>query len=313
MTHDGLHNRIINDETWQAVQARLADNRNGDHHVRLAAEYPSILAGKIFDEAGQKMTPSHASKGSRRYRYYVSQNLQLGGDATEAKGMRVPAQEIEALVTRKLAELLADPVALVDQMSLAPLSTGDMAKLFAEAGILASSLDGKDASAAARTVASVVERIEVSPTQIVLIVDLQAVAKCLGIETSDHPEPLRIVIPVRLKRSGLAMRLVLPAGQTAVPRVDDNLVEAIATAHRWWQQIIDDPRLRVSDLAKTNQVTNSWVTRILRLAFLDPTIVHDILAGKAPANLTAQSLHSEGSIPALWADQRARNRIGSTI
>ena len=109
------------------------------------------------------------------------------------------------------------------------------------------------------------------------------------------------------------MRLVLPTGQTAVPRVDDNLVEAIATAHRWWQQMIDDPRLRVSDLAKTNQVTNSWVTRILRLAFLDPSIVHDILAGKAPANLTAQSLRSEGSIPALWAEQRARNRIGPAI
>lgn len=90
--HDGLHPRLVNDETWQAVLAKLADNRNGDHHVRAVAEHPSILAGNIFDEAGQKMVPSHANKGSRRYRYYISQNLQPGGDAAEAKGRRIPAQ-----------------------------------------------------------------------------------------------------------------------------------------------------------------------------------------------------------------------------
>jgi DNA invertase Pin-like site-specific DNA recombinase len=313
MVYDGLHPRIIDDEMWKAVQARLADNRNGDRHVRAAAEHPSILAGKIFDEAGQKMIPSHANKGSRRYRYYVSQDLQLGGDATEAKGMRIPAQEVERLICGKLAELLADPVALVGNASAGSLSSDAMADLIAKARILASSLDGKDESAAARTVASVVERVEVGPTQIVLTVDRQAIAKRLGIKASDHPEPLQIVIPVRLKRSGLAMRLVLPTGQTAVHRINDNLVEAIAMAHRWWQQMIDDPRLRISDLAKANGVTNSWVTRILRLAFLDPTMVDQILAGKAPANITAQALRSEGSIPALWAEQRARHLIGSTI
>ena len=109
------------------------------------------------------------------------------------------------------------------------------------------------------------------------------------------------------------MRLVLPTRQAAIHHLDDNLVEAIATAHRWWQQMTDDPRLRISDIAKANRVTNSWVTRILRLAFLDPRMVDQILAGKAPAKLTAQSLRSEGSIPALWAEQRAWNRIGPTI
>jgi hypothetical protein len=55
------------------------------------------------------------------------------------------------------------------------------------------------------------------------------------------------------------------------------------------------------------------MTRIPRLAFPDPTIVDRTMAGKAPVHLTTQALRSEGSISALWADQRARYSIHPTI
>ena len=91
------------------------------------------------------------------------------------------------------------------------------------------------------------------------------------------------------------------------------LALAVATAHGWWEELLQNPERRISDLARTHGLTKSWITRTLRLAFLDPAITEMILAGKAPAHLTQRALRSEESVPALWADQRALYRINASI
>ncbi len=55
----------------------------------------SPLVGKLFDETGERLTPSHAVKGNRRYRYYVSSSLLKGAAGQTAQGWRIPAMEIE--------------------------------------------------------------------------------------------------------------------------------------------------------------------------------------------------------------------------
>ena len=94
--YDGLHSAIIDDTVWSAVQTRLSQNAVNRKSGRNFAEH-SLLAGKLFDEAGQALTPSHASKGGRRYRYYVSRDL-MNGDASAGGGWRLPASEIENAV-----------------------------------------------------------------------------------------------------------------------------------------------------------------------------------------------------------------------
>ncbi len=113
--HQGLHPAIIDTAMWEAVQAQLNDNRNGERHIR-STTHRSLLAGKLVDEEGQPLVASHASKGAQRYRYYVSRDLQLG--AKNANGLRIPAPEIEQLVCARLAERLDDPVALIEQINL---------------------------------------------------------------------------------------------------------------------------------------------------------------------------------------------------
>ena len=51
---------------------------------------PALLTGRLFDEQGRRMTPTHTNKKGVRYRYYVSQATMLIG--------RVPAPELEAAV-----------------------------------------------------------------------------------------------------------------------------------------------------------------------------------------------------------------------
>jgi DNA invertase Pin-like site-specific DNA recombinase len=311
ITYDGLHPRIIDDETWEATQAKLAANRNGNHYIRTAAN-PSMLAGKLFDDAGRRMIPSHANKGSRRYRYYVSQDLHHGKD-DDTRGMRIPAQEIETLVREKLAELFDDPVALMERTWAGLISVYAMGALVIKARVIASTMRHGDTVAVAEFLGSIVQRIDVGPDQVDITFDQDAISGMLGLKLKARPKPLQIVVPVCLKRSGPAMRLVLETGQGVASKIDDNLVEAIATAHKWWQQLIDDPTLRISDLAKTNGVNESWATRVLRLAFLDPTMVEQILAGQAPVHLTSRLLREKDSIPALWSDQRSLHRINASI
>jgi len=96
--HEGQHPAIIDLATFEAVGARLAAN----HHEqrRQQASSGSLLMGRIRDDRGTTMTPSHAQKGARRYRYYVSQSVLQGREAGSIT--RVSAPEIEALVITAL-------------------------------------------------------------------------------------------------------------------------------------------------------------------------------------------------------------------
>ena len=68
---------------------------------RTAGNYQNsdaLLAGKLFDDRGNRMSPSHAAKGGRRWRYYVSQAILQGRKHEAGSVARVPALEIEARV-----------------------------------------------------------------------------------------------------------------------------------------------------------------------------------------------------------------------
>jgi len=68
--HPGEQEPILDRALFDAVQAKLAASAN-TRQLKLRAS-PSILAGRIFDDRGNRMTPSHTNKRGARYRYYVS-------------------------------------------------------------------------------------------------------------------------------------------------------------------------------------------------------------------------------------------------
>jgi site-specific DNA recombinase len=95
-THRGGHPPIIERSLFEAVQARLAENAVG-RQAKLRGS-PAILTGRLFDDRGNRMSPSHTNKLGVRYRYYVSHAiLQQRREAVGSVG-RVPAAEIEKLV-----------------------------------------------------------------------------------------------------------------------------------------------------------------------------------------------------------------------
>jgi site-specific DNA recombinase len=68
--------------------------------------------GRLFDESGQSLTPSHAVKGERRYRCYVSRNVIKGAADSAGRGWRFPAPEIERTVAASAGQILRDRIEL---------------------------------------------------------------------------------------------------------------------------------------------------------------------------------------------------------
>ena len=100
--HEGQHPPIIERALWDAVQQHLAEPDAGDR--RIASLRRHVSASKLFDDRGNRMTPTWAAKGEKRWRYYVSQALLQGRKAEAGSCPRVPAEAIEAAVFRALAE-----------------------------------------------------------------------------------------------------------------------------------------------------------------------------------------------------------------
>ena len=121
--HPGAHAAIIERALFEAAQTTLSANRitrtNG-----YQADEPSLLGGLLVDAQGERMSPSHAVKNRKRYRYYVSQALLQQRTHRTGQEARIPAHEIEALVVSELQALLHDPGALLDLLSRCDARSG---------------------------------------------------------------------------------------------------------------------------------------------------------------------------------------------
>src|SRR5215470_4962008 len=117
-SHPGEHAPIIDQALWDPAQAQLAANtaeRNSGPRTR----EPSLLAGLLFDSAGNRMTPTHAGKQGTRYRYYVSRPLITQDRSDGSAGLRLPAEAIEQLVTGRVRQWLLDPGCIYNATELA--------------------------------------------------------------------------------------------------------------------------------------------------------------------------------------------------
>ena len=126
-------------------------------------------------------------------------------------------------------------------------------------------------------------------------------------------------IPMTFRhRAGKAV-IVLPNGERAVERrealIDNAMVKLVARGHRghrWHRQLFDGTHASIEELAKSENISPSFVSRTLRLAYLSPTIVEAILKGQFPAHLTMKRLIAP--FPMEWGEAAgAFFRGGGTV
>lgn len=122
---------------------------------------------------------------------------------------------------------------------------------------------------------------------------------------SSTPETyfLKRDVPLQIKRRGIEMRLVLGGGPD--PRIDSAILKAVARADQWLTELLSGRATSLAEIGKREGVGKRYVSRIIRLAFLAPSIIEQIARGHQPPELTAQALSTRrGDLPLSWNAQR---------
>ena len=311
--YPGLHAAIIEQALFDQVQARLKAQTQGAERVRRQSRAPtaSLLAGLLFDEAGAPLIASHSAKPAprgadtarQRYRYYVSKAL-IDGSARQVASAnitpwRIPAREIEQLVLSELAQLFADPLTLAARAGLA-LDPAALPRVMA----MAEQMRGACLDRTPQALRRLITRVELMPTGISLMLSSSALGTLFDLPLIEgaaadvhHP------CAVRLTRTGLAVKLVTANGAIANgSAADPTLLKLILRARSWWRSISEED-LTLSTLAAREGVTVSWAQRVLRLAFLSPSIIEAMLEGRLRAGIDAKALLLDATLPACWKHQ----------
>ena len=127
-----------------------------------------------------------------------------------------------------------------------------------------------------------------------------------GVQTRLDGTTLVVRIPMRFQSRGGRKRIVAPDGSelatSSKPRPDGTLIKALARAWRWQKLLDDGVCTSVSEIGDAENISKSYVSRILRLALLAPDIVQRILEGRTNQELMLARL--ENPLAADWHDQR---------
>ncbi len=121
-----------------------------------------------------------------------------------------------------------------------------------------------------------------------------------------HPGSILLEIPIRLQRRGIETRMVLAPGAGLPATPDPALINLLADAHHFLNQLTSGACTNLADLGKQTGTSPTDISRILPLAFLAPDIARTILEGRQPPELTAQVLKRTKPLPKTWQDQRQK-------
>ena len=113
-----------------------------------------------------------------------------------------------------------------------------------------------------------------------------------------------VTVPIDPKRRGVEAKLIMHATERAVVALDQYLIDLVAKAHRWLQELTAGKIASIREIAARDGTHASDVGRTLQLAFLAPDIVEAILTGRQPVELTARRLRQIGTLPLEWERQR---------
>ena len=298
--YPGQHERIIAPDLWEAVQKRLNTNtRERRAPANITGTF--ILTGKLFDETGDRLSPTSANRNAKRHRYYVSRRLLRTGDRSNG-GWRLPARQLEQVVIDGVVALLNDPIRL--SRELPSLSADDTRRLLRGATELASGTEGHGQTGA--MLPALLRRVTVSGDTIRIELSNRALLDGTTgsgmIDTIEPGEPATIEVPFQLRRRGVEIRLVLRAEGAEAP--DDKLVALVARSHRWLDQLTSGAIASIREIAQAEGIDGGDVSRFLPLAFLAPEIVEALMNGRQGVELTAEKMRQILPIPCSWREQR---------
>ena len=100
------------------------------------------------------------------------------------------------------------------------------------------------------------------------------------------------------------MKLVIADNAARPARLDPALIKSVARGHLWFDDVASGRAASLQAIAEREGVTEGYVRRLIRLAFLAPGIVEAILDGEQPVDLSAARLTGQVELPLDWNNQQ---------
>jgi site-specific DNA recombinase len=299
---EGEHKAIVPQELWDEVQAMLTERASGGAR-RLGAANPSLLAGILTDGEGRAMTPSHATKPGKRYRYYITRPQELDG----TPAWRVSAYDLEAIVCQRLAEMLSKHHVIADLLGAGtePLK---IEQATTSASLAAQTLRGGTAHKRLTLLAAIDIQITLKSDAVELLVMPAPLMKALRTEPDEslQNEPITLTCPATKVWRNRQLRLIIPGAagsKTVQPLRDEKLVALVAEAYFARNLMLANPGRSIIAVAADAGKCRTRLRKLLPIGCLAPDIVTAILEGRQPTGLNAKSLLA-ADLPHKWANQR---------
>jgi site-specific DNA recombinase len=260
---------IIDRDLFDAVQAKLNAQRN--NHTAARAQSGSLLIGRMYDDRGNRMSPSHCRKEGIRYRYYVSSPLLHGQGGRVGSVRRVPAGEVDALVGSAVRQHFGDSAEIADR---------DLIR-------------------------NHVVRVEVQADQ--LVVELKADTSSSPPNAVDNERPL-VRIPWKKTPMKRRREIIVPASVSPHDRrpiraeTRATLVASMARGRRWLDEVVAGTGTSVEQIAARERCSIRQVNMMISLAFLAPNLVQAAVEGRLPRGIGVTRLRDA---PAEWSRQYA--------
>jgi DNA invertase Pin-like site-specific DNA recombinase len=256
---------VIDRNLFNAVQAKLNEQVNSHNVSRSRSE--ALLIGRIFDDRGNRMTPSHSRKRGLTHRYYVSSALFHGRAEHAGTVRRVPAAEIEGLVIRSIRDHY-DNTGPVDDRAL---------------------------------ISTYVVRVEVRSDEIVIRLSQQKESEHRSarghkvLHVPWHKSPAK-------RRREILIPNHMPADKARPIRSENRalLVASIVRGRRWLNELVADPSANAERIAEREKCSVRKVNMIISLAFLAPAIVKAAIEGRLPHGMGVTRLCD---LPSEWSRQ----------
>lgn len=297
--HEGEHPPLIDLELWARVQQRIAENRVIRGRARNGSP-TSLLAGVLRDGHGRRMTPSHAVKKGKRYRYYITHAAELR--AGEPQAWRMPAADLEAAVAGRLTQYLRDHRELATLAGISPTAT-QLRALLDKASHIAEQLQSLVGQ---RSVSGrLLLKVTVEETKLTLLIDAAQLAGLLCLPDPVSDEPVTLFTSATKVRQGTATKLVLPDGTAGQPRRGNNLIALLAEAQAARAAVMAAPDKSLRVLAAEHGRCRHRLAKLVRLSWLSPEVTAAIVESRAPHDLTPRRL-LEDEHPLGWSDQEER-------
>jgi site-specific DNA recombinase len=298
--YPGQHPPLIDRQKWDAIQAQLAANHH-ENRTRTNAKSKSLLAGLIYDDAGNRLVSSHATKNGKRYRYYITSQ---GGrhSALDPAKLRLSATMIDELLRVKLQSFLTDKAAISILLRETRCRPAEIGRGLALASALADSLTS--GSPMAQNVAGLLARVTVSSTSLKISIkrtQLLAILTDKFVERSQDDEKDNIVsleVPIPATDNGGSGKFVLEDRNAKTPNAV--VVKAMARASIWFEQLTAGKSQSMAQIAARENITDNYVSNLIHLAWLSPDLVGRVLEGDSEATAVARDAMLTRKSDVLW-------------